>query len=139
MATSGSAKLRTFLLADASVVALVGTSVYTPRAKDAIEFPSVIFRVVAGPGAGNDTNRAQSFEFRFYDETELGAVALYETARTALLGDPTDTATYRAAMRDAGLVRAEEEVEGQPLYGPDGPAKDIPFVLGNFTVVFHDE
>ena len=139
MATSGSVKLRTFLLANAGVSAIVGTNVITPRAVAEILFPSIVFRVVGGPSMGDNTLRRQSFEFRCWADTELGAFALHEALRTAMLGDPTDQAAYRAAMRVAGLVRATEEIEGQILYDPNTKDKAMPFMLGNYSVVFHDE
>ncbi len=139
MATSGSQRLRTFLLANAGVSAIVGTNVITPRAVGRILFPSIVFRVVGGPWMGRNNLRRQSFEFRCWADTELGAFALHEALRTAMLGDPTDQETYRAALRTAGLVLAEEELEGQILYDPNTEDKAQPFVLGNFSVAFHDE
>jgi len=125
------ATIRTFLLADVDLAALVNTRVFAgrdvpPPGTNPGDGPCLTFKVRGGAGGyrGRDYEDAlvlPSVQFKSYARSELEAYTVYRTLVDALHNG-----------HGASILHAEEAGVGQPLEEPDTEWR---FVLSFFDVM----
>jgi len=131
--------LRSLLLSDDDVVALVGANVATPGFSGRAPLPGIV--IGAPPtlstfvsGFAPDVLRAPAVKVTCYAGTSLLARSLFETARLAILGLSSAPSVRKTAWRAVGIEFVLELAEGQDELDVWGADKGTPICWGVFQV-----
>jgi len=125
------AKVREFLLADATFKAKVGnTRVHWPGLPEGVnpmkDGESVALMTRGGPSDPCVPYLMPSVQFKCYAPTSVRARTLYRAIYDALVGDMTDPITQQRALNAYNILSAIEQMQGIDLIDPE---TKWPFVL----------